>query len=358
MPVHNNMSVRFRNLSLERGAGQYLFVGNSSGTLMHMYEWTSVGFGSKITASVGSIGSVNDIQYDSTSGRVFFTSGGRLTTTGAQTTGMATISTGGLGGLATVSSGSSLGSSHQIRYDAANSRLVGSGNASAVGGRLFSITPTAISYVLLTIPSPDANTALALDVDNGRIALAGPNKTPAHTIELRPYSPTAIGDKFAVTSMTYNWPRIDSMAFSNDKTKLLCGIDFSPSGIIIMDVSGSGGMTSPTATSGTLVISPVGDIKLNPTGTHGAASIFNVLPRFRVFSYDGATAMVLLASPTITPTGSATKVAWSFDGSQVAVAHATAPFVTVYSLVGTSLVKIANPITNPGGNALAVCFAN
>lgn len=82
-----------------------------------------------------------------------------------------------------------------------------------------------------------------------------------------------------------------------------------------------------------------------------------------------------LANPAVTPTGSAEGCSWSPDGVYLAVAHSVTPFLTIYKRTGDTLTKLANPATIPtaagcdcsfspngaylafAGNATSNCFA-
>lgn len=58
-----------------------------------------------------------------------------------------------------------------------------------------------------------------------------------------------------------------------------------------------------------------------------------------------------LTNPGTLPAGNGTGVKFSRDGEWLAVSHATTPFVTIYSISGTTFTKAANPATLPAGNA-------
>ena len=56
------------------------------------------------------------------------------------------------------------------------------------------------------------------------------------------------------------------------------------------------------------------------------------------------------------PTGNATDVAISADGSYVAVAHTITPFITIYSNDAGNLTKIDDPAILPPSTATSVSF--
>lgn len=82
-----------------------------------------------------------------------------------------------------------------------------------------------------------------------------------------------------------------------------------------------------------------------------------------------------LANPDVAPTGSSEGCSWSPDGVYLAVAHSVTPFLTIYKRTGDTLTKLANPATLPtaagqacafspngtylafGGSAVSNCFA-
>lgn len=66
-----------------------------------------------------------------------------------------------------------------------------------------------------------------------------------------------------------------------------------------------------------------------------------------------------VASPSVTPTGTAMGMAYHPNGNWVAFAHTTTPFLSVYpfdSSTGAIGTKIANPSVLPAGNGLSVAF--
>lgn len=74
--------------------------------------------------------------------------------------------------------------------------------------------------------------------------------------------------------------------------------------------------------------------------------VFNRLSTFAV-----------LAAPGTLPTGSGMALAWSPDGSYLAVGHATTPFVTIYQRTGDTFAKCADPATLPTGQVNGVSWS-
>jgi len=64
-----------------------------------------------------------------------------------------------------------------------------------------------------------------------------------------------------------------------------------------------------------------------------------------------------LANPTPTPTGTGVAVKWSPDGTFLAVGHATTPFITIYSRSGETLTKLTDPVDLPIGSANGVAWS-
>lgn len=56
------------------------------------------------------------------------------------------------------------------------------------------------------------------------------------------------------------------------------------------------------------------------------------------------------------PTGQGNGVAFSLDGTYMAVAHSTTPFISVYLLTSGKWVKQTDPATLPAGNGIGVCW--
>lgn len=63
------------------------------------------------------------------------------------------------------------------------------------------------------------------------------------------------------------------------------------------------------------------------------------------------------ANPTTLPTGTGFGVAFSPDGSAIAIAHTASPFVSAYPWSGSGFgTKYANPTTLPTGAGYGVAF--
>jgi hypothetical protein len=63
------------------------------------------------------------------------------------------------------------------------------------------------------------------------------------------------------------------------------------------------------------------------------------------------------ANPATLPTGNGNGVAFSYNGSAIAVAHEISPFITTYPWSGSGFgTKYANPSTLPTGSGNGVAF--
>jgi hypothetical protein len=81
-----------------------------------------------------------------------------------------------------------------------------------------------------------------------------------------------------------------------------------------------------------------------------------------ISSGSGATAVFDdLADPASLPAGNATGCAWSPNGQFLAVSHTTTPFVTIYEVSGTgasaTFTKLSNPASLPAGDGKGVTFS-
>lgn len=71
-------------------------------------------------------------------------------------------------------------------------------------------------------------------------------------------------------------------------------------------------------------------------------------PFITIYQLSGTT-LTKLADPATLPAGTGNWCAWTPDSAYLVVAHATSPFVTVYKVSGTTFTKIADPGTLPTG---------
>ena len=64
-----------------------------------------------------------------------------------------------------------------------------------------------------------------------------------------------------------------------------------------------------------------------------------------------------LADPSTLPAGDGSGAAFSPDGTYLAVANSTSPFITIYKRSGDTFVKLDNPSTLPTGNGKGTAFS-
>ena len=67
---------------------------------------------------------------------------------------------------------------------------------------------------------------------------------------------------------------------------------------------------------------------------------------------------ILLGKDTLVvlPTGGGYGVAFSPDGTHMAVGHATSPYITIYKREGDTFTKLANPSGLPAGEVYGAAF--
>lgn len=83
-------------------------------------------------------------------------------------------------------------------------------------------------------------------------------------------------------------------------------------------------------------------------------------PFIRLYTVSGVgsgATFTALSDPASLPAGNAKGVAFSFDGRFLAIAHTTTPFVTIYEINGTTFTKLTDPSSLPAGNATGVAFS-
>ena len=63
-----------------------------------------------------------------------------------------------------------------------------------------------------------------------------------------------------------------------------------------------------------------------------------------------------LPNPTTLPTGTGRGCAFNHDGTRLAVAHWSSPYITIYDTTTTPYTKLSNPTTRPASNAYGCAF--
>lgn len=124
-------------------------------------------------------------------------------------------------------------------------------------------------------------------------------------------------------------------ALSPDASRAVYGLSTAPWVALFSTADWSAQAASPPA-------SPVNGLAFSPGGqylavAHATAPFMSML--------DSTLSWGALAPPAITPTGSANAVAWSPDGSRLAVGHAVSPYLTIYDTA--TWAKISGPAVLP-----------
>lgn len=103
---------------------------------------------------------------------------------------------------------------------------------------------------------------------------------------------------------------------------------------------------------------PAGSINACAYSADGSlfAAVGNTSPYVSLWSVYGST-FTKLSSPATLPTGTALKCAFSPNGTYLAVAHFTSPYITIYKISGTTFTKLANPFALPGADAISVAWS-
>ena len=150
---------------------------------------------------------------------------------------------------------------------------------------------------------------------------------------------------------------ITSMAWSPDGSAIVFGMNVSPyllvssrTGINLTAVSG------PASMPGSIV----NGVAFSADGTMLAVAT-NLTPFVYLYTVSGtgpSIGFTAVSTPGTTPTGSTYAAAFSPDGNMVGFAHLTSPYVTVYQIgAGPTFSKITNPGTLPAGTGSSICFS-
>jgi 6-phosphogluconolactonase (cycloisomerase 2 family) len=155
---------------------------------------------------------------------------------------------------------------------------------------------------------------------------------------------------------------VNGLAYSPDGLFLAIAHATSPF-ITIYQVDGTGLDTTYTALSSPsdLPASTGNGVAWSPDGRFLAVA-HDTSPYCTVYEVNGITFTKLDdASSQFSadlPAGNGQTVAFSRDGLWMSVAHTTTPFVTIYSISGTTFTKVSNPSTLPDGNGRGVAFSS
>ena len=95
-------------------------------------------------------------------------------------------------------------------------------------------------------------------------------------------------------------------------------------------------------------------VAFSPDGQFMAVA-HNNSPFITIYSMSGTT-FTKLSNPAPLPINTGYGVAFSPNGQFMAVAHTTSPFITIYSISGTTFTKLTNPSSLPAGIGYGVAF--
>jgi hypothetical protein len=213
----------------------------------------------------------------------------------------------------------------------------------------FAVTPSSVTSItaptgVATFSAPD----MAFSPDGTLLAIAD------LTSGLLLYSVTGSGLTAAFTAIAA--PTISDcrcVAWSPDSATL--AVADSNSQVTLYARSGTTfsllpSITQPTAatpgTNGALKYSPDGTLLALATQSTPFIHIWNNI----------AGIYLKLSNPGTLPAGAAFCASFAFDSSFLAVAHTTTPFVTIYSISNLVFTKVTNPATLPPGNSTSVAF--
>ena len=118
--------------------------------------------------------------------------------------------------------------------------------------------------------------------------------------------------------------------------------------------------TSQLASPATKPTGECNSIDFNPAATYVAVGC-DSSPYLFVYPFDNATPAVgvKLADPSSLPAGPVSSVRWSADGTKIAVASNSTPYLEVYDFTGSAIgAKSANPGTLPTGAGKSVAWLN
>lgn len=102
------------------------------------------------------------------------------------------------------------------------------------------------------------------------------------------------------------------------------------------------------------------DVTLASNDTSLVFTYTNASPYIMLATYDKSTYQITSLSPLlpdVIPTGAGNGCSFSPDGTYLAVAHTTTPFISVYFRSGTTYTKLANPTSLPTGNGAQVSWS-
>ena len=96
-------------------------------------------------------------------------------------------------------------------------------------------------------------------------------------------------------------------------------------------------------------------VSFSPDGNFLAVG-HGISPFVTIYSISGTT-FTKITNPGTLPADDGRDVAFSPNSDFLAVAHFTSPYITIYSISGTTFTKLTNPGTLPTGNSRGVAFS-
>lgn len=110
---------------------------------------------------------------------------------------------------------------------------------------------------------------------------------------------------------------------------------------------------------GTIDSAPAGtstfDVAMSPNGSHLAVA-HSTTPFVTIYSRSGVN-LTKLANPSTLPPNAGRCVAWSPDSTYLVVGHGTTPFVTIYKRSGNTFTKLTNPTNLPAAQVNGAAFS-
>ena len=223
-----------------------------------------------------------------------------------------------------------------------------------------------VRYRGTTLPASEWSTAVPFTTTNQSIT------TPTITSPLNGATGIGATPTFTATSFATNPLGADTHASSDWQLKNSLGV------VIWSSVADVVNKTSITLPSGVLAVSIQYTMEVRYNGNVLQPSQWSPVVSFTTaaqFFYEKYLAVsgtgyqplntygqdidtfTRLASPAPLPSGPGRGVAFSADGTYMAVAHGSSPYITIYKRSGDTFTKLANPASLPSGPGFGVAFS-
>lgn len=124
-------------------------------------------------------------------------------------------------------------------------------------------------------------------------------------------------------------------------SSVLAALDAS-TGAIDVYIRADNIFTSITGPVVTTYLTDIVNFAFSPDRNFFAVSV-SISPYVLIFTLSSSNVFAQLSNPATLPTGNGNFAAWSANSEYLAVGHNTTPFMTIYSVSGTTFTKIANP---------------